>query len=192
MAFQILALSLTRLLRCAVLIDPSNRFLRICLPPVSCQAGAGHIGEGSKDLVQGLVGGTASSASKMTDALDGFVREAGGMDADAPSGMEVQKVRWHARTGTGTSVRLPSSECRVIDSSRVGPAHSSLHGCDAFFVPQDKTPLCRSRMEGPLFLRGGEEKLCPLSNPSMRTYLPHTRPSACSRQTSNNTTIPGS
>lgn len=56
------------------------------------QTGAGHIGEGSKDLVKGVVGGAASSASKMTDALDNFVRGAGGMDAEIPSGMETTKV----------------------------------------------------------------------------------------------------
>lgn len=39
-----------------------------------------------------MVGGAASSASKMTDALDNFVRGAGGMDAETPSGMDAAKV----------------------------------------------------------------------------------------------------
>lgn len=38
------------------------------------------------------MGGAASSASKMTDALDNFVRGAGGMDAETPSGMDAAKV----------------------------------------------------------------------------------------------------
>jgi len=42
--------------------------------------------------VKGVVGGAASSASKITDALDKTVRGAGGMDAEAPSGMDAAKV----------------------------------------------------------------------------------------------------
>lgn len=52
------------------------------------QTGSGQIGEGSKDLVKGVVGGTASSASKMTDALDHIVRGAGNLDGDGSSDTE--------------------------------------------------------------------------------------------------------
>lgn len=49
-----------------------------------------------------MVGGAASSASKMTDALDNFVRGAGGMDAETPSGMEAAKVNLFRGDGGGT------------------------------------------------------------------------------------------
>lgn len=49
------------------------------------QTGAGQFGEGSKDLVKGVVGGAASSASKITDALDHVVREAGALDSSTPT-----------------------------------------------------------------------------------------------------------
>lgn len=71
---------------------------------IRLQTGAGHIGEGSKDLVKGVVGGAASSASKMTDALDNFVRGAGGMDAETPSGMEVAKVSLFRGMGWNSDV----------------------------------------------------------------------------------------
>lgn len=66
------------------------------MSPRDLQTGSGHFGEGSKDLVKGVVGGAASSASKMTDALDHFVRGAGALDSTAQSsgtgGMESSKV----------------------------------------------------------------------------------------------------
>lgn len=73
---------------------PALLLLRFMATPSChcCQTGAGHLGEGSKDLVKGVVGGAASSASKMTDALDNFVRGAGGIEGETPSGMEASKV----------------------------------------------------------------------------------------------------
>lgn len=60
------------------------------------QTGAGQFGEGSKDLLKGVVGGAASSASKITDALDHVVRGAGALDSEPPAdgsgGMESAKV----------------------------------------------------------------------------------------------------
>ncbi|CAM9880759.1 unnamed protein product, partial [Sphacelaria rigidula] len=63
------------------------------------KTGAGHIGEGSKDLVKGVVGGAASSASKITDALDNFVRGAGQLDADSPTQGSMEKAPEHVGEG---------------------------------------------------------------------------------------------
>lgn len=55
--------------------------------------GAGRIAEGSKDLIQGVVGGTASSLSKVTHALDKATRTAGGLKWESKELMETAKVR---------------------------------------------------------------------------------------------------
>lgn len=61
----------------------SNRGFALRLPFFDSylQAGTGDVAGGTKDLVKGVVGGTASSASKIVGSLDHAVRSAGSLDS---------------------------------------------------------------------------------------------------------------
>lgn len=72
------------------------------------------------------MGGAASSASKMTDALDNFVRGAGGMDAETPSGMDAAKVTlslFLGERGNGVGQRVFLVAC-VVGVVGGGPVFS--------------------------------------------------------------------
>ena len=73
------------------------------------QTGTGRIGEGTKELLQGVVGGTASSTSKFAHALDRVVRSAGGLESSSET-MEHTKVRACVRACDARHKSIEQSE----------------------------------------------------------------------------------
>ncbi|CAM9995757.1 unnamed protein product, partial [Discosporangium mesarthrocarpum] len=66
------------------------------------KAGTGHAKEGTAALLQGVVGGAAHSASKLTGALDSLVREVGALDEVTHMGM-FSKVATVRHVGHGAA-----------------------------------------------------------------------------------------